>query len=415
MQDSLLIWGIALVSIALIIIRPYRLAEFYWALGGSALLLIFGLLSPAEAFAGITKGADVYLFLIGMMLMGEIAKEEKLFDWLAALSVTYSGGSGVKLFGLIYLVGIITTIFLSNDATAVVLTPAVFVAVKAAKVKNPLPYLLICAFVANAASFVLPISNPANIVIYGEKLPRLALWLRQYLIPSVVSVVVTYVCLYYNQRNQIKSAIETQINIPQLSTEAKFAGFGILFSAIVLIICSASGIALGLPTAITGLFILLVIMLMKGPRQGKMLGRISWSVIPMVAGLFMIVEGIIKTGVLTLAQNWLEQSIQTNVNSATWSSGVLIALVSNIMNNLPAGLMAANAVQSPAIPEIVQRSVLIGVDLGPNLSVTGSLATILWLVVLRKEGLHISAWQFLKTGIIVMIPALLLTILSLWI
>lgn len=414
-MQNLLIWLIALASIFLIIIRPFKLAEFYWALGGGCMLLLLRLITPAEAFAGIAKGLDVYLFLAGMMLLAEIAKEEKLFDWLAAFAVTFSKSSPIKLFGLIYLVGVLTTVFLSNDATAVVLTPAVFAAVKAAKVKNPLPYLLICAFVANAASFVLPISNPANIVIYGKKLPPLFLWLRQYIIPSIVSVIVTYVCLYYNQRKQLKAEIESHIIIPRLSAEAKLAGWGILLSAIILLICSALGLELGMPTFITGICILLLITMRKGLNQSKMLSRISWGVIPMVAGLFVIVEGLIKTGLLSATQHWLEQSVQSSVAKTTWLSGVGIALISNIMNNLPSGLAAANAVQTSGIPDIVQRSILVGVDLGPNLSVTGSLATMLWLVVLRREGVEISAWQFLKIGFIVMLPALLLAIASLWI
>lgn len=414
-MQNLLIWLIALVSIFLIIIRPFKIAEFYWALAGGCMLLLLRLITPAEAISGIGKGLDVYLFLTGMMLLAEIAKEEKLFDWLAALAVTSSKSSSLKLFGLIYLVGILTTVFLSNDATAVVLTPAVFAAVKAAKVKNPIPYLLICAFVANAASFVLPISNPANIVIYGKKLPPLVLWLRLYLIPSVVSVIVTYVCLYYNQRKQLKEKIESHIIIPRLSAEAKLAGWGILLSAIILLSCSALGLELGMPTFITGIGILLLITMRKGLNQAKMLSRISWGVIPMVAGLFVIVEGLVKTGLLNATQHWLEQGVQSSVAETTWLSGVGIALISNIMNNLPSGLIAANAVQISGIPDIVQRSILVGVDLGPNLSVTGSLATILWLVVLRKEGLEISAWQFLKIGFIVMLPALLLAIASLWI
>ena len=91
------------------------------------------------------------------------------------------------MFGLVYLVGIVVTVFLSNDATAVVLTPAVYAAVLKARTKA-LPYLFICAFIANAASFVLPISNPANLVVYGKSLPPLIPWLRTFLLPSVFSM-----------------------------------------------------------------------------------------------------------------------------------------------------------------------------------------------------------------------------------
>ena len=102
-----------------------------------------------------------------MMLLAEVARQEGLFDWLAAQAVRHSRGSAKRLFLIVYVVGTIVTVLLSNDATAVVLTPAVYAATRAAKVE-PLPYLFVCAFIANAASFVLPISNPANLVVFGK-------------------------------------------------------------------------------------------------------------------------------------------------------------------------------------------------------------------------------------------------------
>jgi len=415
MQINLWIWIIALLSIFLIILRPFKLSEAFWAVGGAVILITFRLIRPFDAVNGVTKGIDVYLFLTGMMLLAEVARTEKLFDWLAALAVSYSKGSCNKLFLLVYAVGIVTTVFLSNDATAVVLTPAVFAAAKAAKVEKPLPYLLICAFIANAASFVLPISNPANLVIYGKQIPPLRSWLKMYSIPSLLSIVITYSALYITQRRFLTVRIETNIAIPKLSPGGKLAGMGILLSAIVLTICSALDISLGLPTAITGITIFTIVTLRSQLKPVFVLKQISWAVLPMVAGLFVIVEGINRTGLLTLAKNWLSQSLSKSVPLTMWSSGFGIALISNFMNNLPSGLIAGSAVQAAAVPQIIQRSVLIGVDLGPNLSVTGSLATILWLVVLRREGEQISAWQFLKIGFIVMLPTLTAAIASLWI
>ncbi len=84
------------------------------------------------------------------------------------------------------------------------------------------------------------------------------------------------------------------------------------------------------------------------------------------------------------------------------------------MNNLPAGLLTAGAIQAQPPPAHLQSALLIGVDLGPNLSVSGSLATVLWLIALRREGLHVSAWTFLKMGALVMPPALLLATLALF-
>ncbi|MDN3584269.1 SLC13 family permease [Mucilaginibacter flavus] len=239
-MNHTLIWVISFLAIASVIIRPFKVAEAIYALSGATLLLIFQLIKPSDALTGIGKGLDVYLFLTGMMLLAETAREEKLFDWLAAHATIRAKGSSGRLFLLIYLVGVVITTFLSNDAAAVVLTPAVAAAVKAAKVEKNLPYLLICAFIANAASFVLPISNPANLVIYGTHMPSLLHWLGQYLIPSVCSITVTYFMLRFTQRSSLKGRITRDIDLPQLSPGGKTALFGICGTAVILLASSAS-------------------------------------------------------------------------------------------------------------------------------------------------------------------------------
>src|SRR5246127_4352662 len=187
-------WSIVTLATAGVIIRPFRLPEAVWALAGAAALVLLGLLPVRDAVAGVAKGIDVYLFLIGMMLIAELAQREGLFDYLAAYAVEHARGSPQRLFLLIYGVGILVTGFLSNDATAIVLTPAVYAATRAAGT-SPLPYLFVCAFIANAASFVLPISNPANLVVFGERMPHLSAWLAEFALPSIVSIAVTYVVL----------------------------------------------------------------------------------------------------------------------------------------------------------------------------------------------------------------------------
>src|SRR6202453_2350837 len=170
-MSTTLIWLIATVSIAGVLFRPRGWPEAVWASLGAFILVVFGLLPLSQAGTAIAKGSDVYFFLTGMMLLSELARREGVFDWLASLAVKAARGSPTRLFLLIYLVGTAVTVFLSNDATAVVLTPAVAAVAKTARAKQALPYLFICAFVANAASFVLPISNPANLVIYGKHMP----------------------------------------------------------------------------------------------------------------------------------------------------------------------------------------------------------------------------------------------------
>ncbi|GAB3725900.1 arsenic transporter [Spirosoma lituiforme] len=409
------IWIISLVAIAGIIVRPFNVPEFVWAVAGAVLLLMLKLITPAEALTGVGKGTDVYLFLIGMMLLAETARDQGLFDWLAAQATNRADGSASRLFGLIYLVGIIVTTFLSNDATAVVLTPAVAAAVKAADVKRPLPYLFICAFIANAASFVLPISNPANLVIYGTHMPSLLHWLAQYGLPSLVSIAVTYGVLRYTQRTSLQGGVARAIPVPALSTGGKLALVGIALTALVLLGASALDAELGLPTAIAGVLTSIVVLITTRTNPWVVIKQVSWSVLPLVAGLFILVEGLNKTGLVEHLTTLLQQGTARSVTQTAWLSGGGLALACNLMNNLPAGLIVGSVVQAGSVPDLIKSFLLIGIDLGPNLSVTGSLATILWLVALRREGLQVSAWAFLRLGIPVMLIALLASLATVWI
>ena len=415
MSPHVLTWIIAAVATLGVIVRPFEWAEAIWAVVGAAALVGLQLLSPQDALIGIAKGGDVYLFLIGMMLLAEVARKEGLFDWLAAHATRRANGSARRLFLLVYGVGAIVTTFLSNDATAVVLTPAVAAAVKAAKAEQPLPYLLICAFIANAASFVLPISNPANLVIYGAHMPPLLQWLPRYLPASALAIAATYASLRWTQRKALTQAIATDAPLPELTGAGKTAAFGIAATAVALLAASALDIQLGLPTAIAGLVTTIVVLALERKGPWSTIKDISWGVLPLVAGLFVLVEALDKTGLIGMIGATLHDQAERSALTAAAGAGVAVAFASNLMNNLPTGLIAGNAVQGANAPDAVTRAILIGVDIGPNLSVTGSLATILWLTALRREGLRVSAWTFLKLGVLVMPPALLLAIgAALW-
>jgi arsenical pump membrane protein len=410
MSPHVITWSIAAIATAGVLVRPFNLPEAIWAGGGAAVLLVIGLITPHDVLAGVAKGTDVYLFLTGMMLLAEIARAKGLFDWLAALATRRAKGSSRRLFLLTYGVGILVTTFLSNDATAVVLTPAVAAAVKAAKAKEPLPYLLVCAFISNAASFVLPISNPANLVIYGSHMPPLMQWLPRYLPPSALAIVPTYLMLQWTQRGALRQEIATEVPVPRLSIGGKTAALGIAATAIVLLGASATDVQLGLPTAIAGTVTAAVVLICDRKGPWSIVRDISWGVLPLVAGLFVLVEALAKTGLIESISALLREMAQQSVASAAWGAGIIAAIASNLMNNLPVGLIAGSAVQSAQAPDQVTSAILIGVDLGPNLSVTGSLATILWLTALRREGQSVSFGLFLRLGVVVMPPALLLAI-----
>ncbi len=360
-----------------------------------------------EALGAVKKGYDVYLFLVGMMVLAELARREGVFDWLADIAIRAAAGSRAKLFALIYLLGIVVTTVLSNDAAAVVLTPAVYAVMKRAK-GDPLPYLFSCAFIANAASFVLPISNPANLVCLVINFRRCCLGVRIFLLPAGAAILATYLTMRLSFRRTLQGKLPNVVEDVRLSSAGKFTVLGVIATAGVLFFCSATGKSLGLPTCITAFAISLFITLWD--RQAPLaVGRgVSWSVLPLVAGLFVIVEALDSAGGLQLIQNLLEKLTEWPPLAANLTMAFGFAVASNLVNNLPVGLIGASALHASAASGQLANEMLMGIDLGPNLSVTGSLATILWLIALRRENLQVSAWSFLKVGVIVMPLALLL-------
>ncbi len=405
-----MIWSIAAIATAGVIVRPFSWPEWIWAVAGALALVVPGLLPVPDALAGISKGTDVYLFLTGMMLLSELAREEGLFDWLAAAAVRGARGSARRLFTLVFAVGTIVTVFLSNDATAVVLTPAVAAVAKTADAEEPLPYLFICAFVANAASFVLPISNPANLVIYGSHMPPLMQWLPRYAVPAILSILATYTVLRLTQRKRLRQELSAEIGREALPLGGKVAALGIAATALVLLASSAHGLQLGMPTFLSGVVTALLVLACSECGVRTIVRHISWGVLPLVAGLFVLVEALERTGVTGRLASLLHDLGGRSATIAAWGAGAVVAVGCNLINNLPAGLVAGRAVELARVPDQVRAAVLIGVDLGPNLSVTGSLATILWLAALRRDGQRVSAWTFLKVGVLVMPPALVLAI-----
>ncbi len=409
---TVLVWIISLVSILCMLLRPRKIGEAWWVCAGALLLVVTGLLPLKSAGHAVAEGLDVYLFLTGMMILAEVAREEGVFEWAAGVAASHARHSSARLFLLVYGVGVAVTALLSNDATAVVLTPAVLAAVRKARVE-PKPYLLGCALVANAASFVFPISNPANLVVFGREIPALLGWLRIFLLPSVASIAVTYLCVRWLARRDLKQKIESDLAPAPLTTEGRLAMAGLLLAAAALIVSSALGVPLGAPTCCAAVLALAVVAMRNRRIVPRVARGVAWSVLPLVAGLFVIVEALEGAGLLRVGVEALERLARGPAWLGSGVSAFAVALASNGMNNLPVGLMAGSAVRHAALPGMMVHAVLLGVDLGPNLSVTGSLATILWLIALRREGVEITAWEFFKVGLVAMPLALLAGLLVL--
>ena len=396
---------IVVVSILLMLIRPHGIREVWWISGGALLLVALRLISTDLATRAVIQGTDVYLFLIGMMLLAALARSEGVFDWVSAVVVRSAKGSSARLFLLVYIVGTVVTVFMSNDATAVVLTPAILAAVRKAKIP-PLPYLFVCALIANAASFVLPISNPANLVVFHTGMPPLGRWLISFGLPSVLSILATYAVLRVFFRKDLRQTIDCIVDPVELKSGGILVLSGLALMVAVLLAASAMKKDLGLPTCLAALTITAVASLRSKSNPLKLLREISWGTILLVAGLFILVDAAESQGALRLTQQWLAYAQRLAPATGAIAVGFVVGITNNLINNLPLGLIAGGAIQAAHLKGLLTNATLIGIDLGPNLSVTGSLATILWLLALREEKLDVSFWKFLQVGLLAMPIAL---------
>jgi len=388
----MLTWLIVGLSLVLIIARPARIHEAIWAIAGAALLVITGSMHVSDAIGAIAAGTNVYLFLIGMMGIAEFARIEGVFDWLAARAVARAGGSKVQLFSIVYVVGIMTTVFLSNDATIVVLTPAVIAAV-ALTGASPLPYVFACALVANAASFVLPISNPSNLLVFAGHMPALTVWLRWLALPALLAIALTYIALRVIFRVDLAGTVATRVRDESLRPPRRIALAILGLGAAALVGVSSFGGPLGAATLCVAV-VAFVILLFSRPSSGAALVRgINWRIIAFTAALFVLVTAIDRAGLLTATHTLFART-------TPFVTGCVLAIATNLINNLPVGMSTGQTIAAMHPPASVAFSALAGINLGPNFSANGSLATILWLSVLRRAGIGVTAWHFSRVGLL---------------
>lgn len=397
-------------TVTAILTRPRGIPEWCWAIAGAAILLVAGLLPADAALRAAWDGLDVYLFLAGMLLLAELARAEGVFDWLAALVVPAAGGSTKRLFGWVFALGIGVTAMLSNDATVVLLTPAVLAVVRRAGA-TPLPFLFACAFVANAASFILPISNPANLVVF-HRLPSLGSWLAAFALPSLLAIACTYFVLRYLYGKDLEQVHDAGAVPATLGPTGKLAGMAVGVSALLIVACAGIGWRIGPTTFVLGVATFAVVAARDASCVRTVMRDTPWSIIPLVAGLFVIVAALDRSGVLAVARTFFQAAANMTHPAGELVAGAAVTIAANVFNNLPVGVLARYAVQLPNVPTGISHAILVAVDLGPNLSVTGSLATLLWLIALRREGIAVTPLQFVRIGAIVTIPALFLALLT---
>jgi arsenical pump membrane protein len=396
---------IFLVTIVLVIARPWRLSEASAAALGAVGMVLTGLVSPSGAVSDVAGHWNVLLFFVGLTGAAAVAERSGLFEALAGTSARVSGGSPRRLLAAVVGVGAIVAALLSNDAAALVLTPVVYVLVARFGLA-PLPYVLACTFVADAASIALPVSNPVNVIV-SDRLGVSAASLVPVLLPAAVASVVALLgCLFVVYRRQLPARAPL---VPASSSWASWAGvprrllaaFGVAVGAFAV----ASALDLPLGPTLAAVWLLLLGVERTSRRPDRPLDGIGWSLLVFVAAMGILVDGLSSAGIT----GWLAQIVLGQVRDSPAAVMVVTAFAaavgSNLVNNLPAAFVFADAVHgaglSAASAHAAAIGTIIGADLGPNLTPVGSVATLLWFVLLRQRGLEVSTWSYIRVGLIV--------------
>ncbi|TMF42888.1 MAG: arsenic transporter [Chloroflexi bacterium] len=419
---TLLVSLIAIVTLAGIMIRPFKLDEARIALAGAGLLLLLGLINPLDAAIVLLKDWNVFFFFLGMMALSALAEAAGLFDWLAVQAAKLSGGSSRRLLFNTFLLGSLISMVLSNDATALILTPIVYTLVT--RLRLPvLPFLFACTFIADTASFLLPVSNPINIIVLSTFSLDLWTYVRLLFIPSLVVISINTIVFFILYRRQLGG----RFDIKRLSEAAtirhptyfRYTCVVLPGIALAYIIASAFQFPLSI-VALAGAALLLIGAVGWKQMNAREVSRhISWSIFGFIAGMFIVVRAVEETNLTAQFGQLLLHLSGGGSFGAVMIGTAGAALGTNLINNVPMAVVLTSALQGVQHASTTTRlgfiaATIFGCDLGPNLTTVGSLATILWLLILRRRNLEVSGLDYFKVGILVTPLMLLAGSLTIW-
>lgn len=406
--------SIAIVAITLlaILVRPRGLSEAWVAAIGATVMVVLGPMQLADVPDVLHETSDVLLFLTGMMVLTVLVEHAGVFDVVAEVFAQLAHGSGVALFCLVFALGAVITAVLSLDVTVIVLTPIIY-AVTVRRRLHAIPFLFICTFVANTASLVFPISNLTNLLVvsqldisFGEFAARM--WL-----PNLAAFVANLLVFLWLFRSQIPRHFEVSDDASLPAIDWWFIASATTLTA-TLVVLFALGFA-HRPlawAAIGGAVVLLAIGVVsrRVPLEATM-REVSWPVLVFVVGMLIVVRG--------LERGWLDSvviDVPSSPTRAMLAGVVTTAIGSNIVNNVPMALLAIPVIErtSGSVREALAYGVLVGTNIGPTLTTYGSLATMLWLALIRKRGVYVSTRDYLRVGLASTAPILAATTVALW-
>ncbi|HVY37777.1 MAG TPA: ArsB/NhaD family transporter [Polyangia bacterium] len=407
-------------TLALVLRRPRGWNEAWWAMGGAALMMALGLVRAPEAADTLSRGKDALLMLLALLCLSAVVARSGFFEWAAIVSARRARGDAAALFRNTFVLGALVTIVLSLDTTAVILTPIVIAGARRMGLPAR-PHVLLCAIVSNCASLLLPVSNLTNLLFVSAFRMPFAPFVARMLLPQAVVLLVTYAIL----RRLFRAELRRDFDTGQLPAAASAIADPPLFraSCLVLVLVSLGyfvGPPLGVPVYVVAFAGALALAVYTAARTGlaraaswRWLGDVPFGAAGLAAGLFVVVRGVENLGLARLLVPAVERLASRSLWLSLPATAGATAVASNAVNNLPAALAARSILQQAHAPGPLVLAALIGADVGPNITIVGSLATVLVLTVARARGESVGGRDLLRAGGLVTPAALLAAALAL--
>ncbi len=421
MLIALLIFVFTLI---LVIWQPRGLGIGWSACIGAALALLSGVVQVADIAVVWHIVWNATTTFIAIIIISLLLDEAGLFEWAALHVARWGGASGRRLFALIVVLVAVVSALFANDGAALILTPIVIAMLQALGFGSgaTLAFVMAAGFIADTASLPLVVSNLVNIVsadffgISFQGYASVMVWVNLAAIASSLAVLM----LYFGRNVPTHYAL-AQLKPPSqaIRDPATFrAGWAVLAGLLLgFFFLEPLGIPVSAVATAGALALLLVAGRGRVISTRRVLRGAPWQIVIFSLGMYLVVYGLRNAGLTEGLAGLLNVFARGGVWGAAFGTGILTALLSSVMNNLPAVLVGALSIDASSATGVVKEAMIyanvIGCDLGPKITPIGSLATLLWLHVLAQKGIQISWGYYFKVGVVLTTPVLLLTLAAL--
>jgi arsenical pump membrane protein len=396
--------AILIISLLVAVIRPLGLSEAVIAVPGAVLVVLTGIVSWHAALDRLEAIGPTVGFLAAILVFGHLCAEAGVFDYLGTRAALASGGRPRRLLALVVVLAASVTAVLTLDATVVLLTPVVLTTVQRMRIANR-PHAYACTHLANSGSLLLPVSNLTNLLAFAASGLSFGHFAALMVLPWVLACTIEWVGLRtFFARDLPAEPVDNDADLPAAPRYA----LGVLALTVVGFVMTSSVDVNPAWAALGGCLLLLVPRLRHGGVSvRRLVGEASPGFCLFVLALAVIVEGVTKHGLGNVLRHLMPD---TTTVGALLLAAFLAAAVANLLNNLPATLALIPIVTGQ--PALV-LAVLIGVNVGPNATYPGSLATLLWRRLLPADAKP-NAAQFHLLGILTVPVILAVTTVALW-